>query len=114
MLGRTLIELPAGTLEAGEDPRSAALRELAEETGFRAATMEPLARFFASPGITDEVLHGFVARGLVDGTQDLDATESIERMVVTTDEALDLIRSGTIEDGKTLALLLRHRALPAG
>ncbi len=53
MLGRTLLELPAGTLEPGEAPDVAALRELREETGYRAERLRPMLRFFASPGITD-------------------------------------------------------------
>ncbi len=53
-VAQTLVELPAGTLEAGEEPIHAARRELAEETGYRAGRLEPLATFYTSPGVLDE------------------------------------------------------------
>lgn len=106
MLGTTLLELPAGTLEAGEEPALAAARELREETGYLAETLVPLTRFYASPGITDERMHAFVARGLRAGEQQLDATEEIDVETMTLEAALACCRDGRIEDGKTLAALL--------
>jgi len=114
MLGRTLIELPAGTLEAGEDPHEAATRELEEETGYSAGDVRPMLTFLASPGITDETMHAYVARNLVLGATHLDPTESIERLELDLDEAIELIRSGGIADGKTIAVLLHHRFLGDG
>ena len=70
--GKTLIELPAGTLEPGEDPATTALRELAEETGYRAKRVEKLCEFFMSPGILTERMHVYVARGLDPGEAALD------------------------------------------
>jgi ADP-ribose pyrophosphatase len=105
-LGATLLELPAGTLEGEEAPIDQAARELREETGFVASAIEPLLSFYASPGICDERMHGFVARGLVAGAQDLDPTEEIGVVVHTWDEVMRAIREGELVDGKSLALLL--------
>src|SRR5262245_13434730 len=67
-VGRTLVEVPAGTLEAGEDPAATAARELAEETGYCAASVEKLREFTMSPGILNERMHLFLARGLQPGS----------------------------------------------
>src|SRR3569623_3611092 len=63
-VGRTLIELPAGTLEPPEPPEVAAARELEEETGYRADAVMPLCEFFMSPGILNERMHLYLATGL--------------------------------------------------
>ncbi len=63
-VGRELLEIPAGRLEPGEEPRKAALRELEEETGYRAQSLEPLGSFFPAPGFCSEELHLFLARDL--------------------------------------------------
>ena len=103
----TLIELPAGTLE-GEDPLTTARRELIEETGYRARSLEPLLDFFVSPGILNERMHLFVARGLTPGEPELEPGEEIERLEVPWAEALEMIRAGTIQDAKTLVGLLYY------
>lgn len=105
-LGRTLLELPAGTREPGEDVALTAARELEEETGHRAAELAPLTEFFASPGLTDERMHVFVATGLVPTAQRLDPSERIEVEPTPLSVALEHCRTGRIEDGKTLAALL--------
>ena len=63
-VGRTLWEVAAGTLEIGEEPMACAARELREETGYEAATLEPLVQFYSAPGFCTELLHVFVATGL--------------------------------------------------
>ena len=103
---RTLIELPAGTLETGEDPAHTAVRELREETGYQAESMRLLAEFFMSPGILSERMYLYAATGLVLGERELDAGEEIERLEVPWSEALAMVRRGTIEDVKTLFGLL--------
>jgi ADP-ribose pyrophosphatase len=105
-LGTTLLELPAGTLEGDASPLEQAARELREETGYVARSIEPLLGFYASPGICDERMHGFVARGLIVGTQDLDPTEDIVVVVRAWDEVMRAIRDGELVDGKSLAMLL--------
>lgn len=103
---RTLIELPAGTLEPGEDPAETARRELLEETGYQAANIEPLLKFYMSPGILNERMHAYVATSLTPGPLRLEAGEEIEPLVVPWPEALAMIRRGEIEDAKSLAAML--------
>lgn len=105
-VGRTLLELPAGTLEAGEDPAVCAARELAEETGYRAGRLERACEFFMSPGILDERMYVFVASELTAGESALEVGEEIERVVVAWDEAMRLVRSGDIQDAKSLVGLM--------
>jgi ADP-ribose pyrophosphatase len=109
-VGKTLIEVTAGTREPDEDPRETAHRELAEETGYRAERMDQLAAFYPSPGITNEQMWIYVACGLTPGDHAREANEEIENFVVTWREALGMIASGEIQDAKTmLALLLYER-----
>lgn len=102
----TLIELPAGTLEPGEDPRETAGRELIEETGYRAGQMQLLTQFFMSPGILNEQMRLYLATELTPGAAHREAGEEIENLVLPWEDALELARRGTICDGKTLAALL--------
>jgi ADP-ribose pyrophosphatase len=105
---QTLLELPAGTLEAGEDPRSCAERELREETGYRAAKLEAMGSFFLSPGILDENMHLFVASELTADLPQREANEQIENRITSWEEALAMIRDGRIHDAKTIVALLRY------
>jgi ADP-ribose diphosphatase len=111
-IGQVLIELPAGTLEKGEDPINCAGRELLEETGYLARRLKPLASFFASPGILTEKMHVFVAYDLEKKEQNLDPGEDIELMPVTLGEALEMIRTGEIQDAKTIAALMMYERFP--
>jgi len=103
----SILELPAGKLEAGEEPLLCAARELEEETGYRAGRLEPLGQMWTAVGFCDELLHLFLARDLSRGEQALEPDEFIETIPLPLDEALALLRRGEIRDGKTqLALLL--------
>lgn len=104
-----LLELPAGKLEPDESPRDAAARELVEETGFRARSIEPLGEFFTSPGFADERMYVFVARGLEQFGQRLEPGESIQVELVAAEDALAMSRDGRIIDGKTIAGLALWR-----
>jgi ADP-ribose pyrophosphatase len=108
-VGGELVELPAGTLEPSEDPRATAIRELAEETGYRAQAVEKLCEFFMSPGILNERMHLFLATGLQAGATALEAGEEIETLLVTWSEAMNMVASGTIQDAKTLVGLLFYQ-----
>jgi ADP-ribose pyrophosphatase len=106
----TLIEVPAGTREPDEPPPQTAHRELAEETGYRAANLEELISFYPSPGISNERMWIYAADGLAAGEPQREPNEEIENLVLTWDEALLLVERGEIRDGKTLvALLSYHR-----
>ncbi len=108
---RTLIELPAGTLEPGEDPAHTAARELIEETGYRAARIEKMREFTMSPGILNERMHLYLAQDLTPGQAALEVGEQIETFVVHWDEAMQMVRDGQIEDAKTLVGLLHYELL---
>jgi ADP-ribose pyrophosphatase len=106
VVGETLWEIPAGTLDSGEVPEQAAARELAEETGYTAAHWRKLGAFYPSPGVLTETTHLFVAEGLTAGAMHLEAGEQIEPQVVEWEQALHWTRDGTIRDAKTLIGLL--------
>lgn len=103
---KELIELPAGTLEKGEDPLLCAARELQEETGYQAKQLEPLLHFYPSPGFCNEILYGYKAIGLTFIGQDLDETEKISVEPTSLKKALKMIQTGEICDAKTICLLL--------
>ena len=109
-VARTLIELPAGTLEPGEDPSVSGVRELEEEIGYTSSSLRPLGTFFTTPGLTDEIMYAYVATNLVFVGQRLEADEKIQVEMVTPDEALAMIDDGRMMDAKSmLALLLARR-----
>lgn len=107
-VGEVLWELPAGKLEPGEDPKHAASRELEEETGYRASTMDRIGEFYTSPGFADELMHVYLARDLVAHSPRLEPGEQITVELVEADQARKMIREGVIRDGKTIAGLLMH------
>jgi len=107
-VGETLIELPAGTLEAGEDPLESARRELAEETGYRAGRLEKLSEFYMSPGILRERMHLYLATELTPGKEGREPGEEIENLLVSWREAIEMAQSGAIHDAKTLVGLLYY------
>jgi ADP-ribose pyrophosphatase len=109
-VGETLIEVPAGTREPDESPVDTARRELAEETGYRAASFEEVVAYYPSPGVLSERIWIVVAKGLTAGSPAREANEEIENLVVSWDEALAMVDSREIQDGKTIvALLTYHR-----
>jgi ADP-ribose pyrophosphatase len=102
-LGRTLVEIPAGKLEKGEEPQATAKRELEEETGYTCSELRPLISFYTSPGFADELVHLFLAENLEKLTEaaELDEDEFLDVMEVTLDEALEMIQTKRIFDAKT-------------
>ena len=103
---QVLVELPAGTLESGENPDETAQRELAEETGFQVGTFERLASFYAAPGVLDERMHLYLATELTSGTPKREAGEEIENLIVSWSDAMAMVEDGTIQDAKTIVGLL--------
>ncbi|RLE76851.1 MAG: ADP-ribose pyrophosphatase [Thermoprotei archaeon] len=104
----TIYELPAGTIEPGEKPEECALRELEEETGFRAEKLSYLGCFYASPGYSSELLHAFTAENLHFEKQNLDIDEKIMVAEFSKEEVLDMINRGIIKDSKTLSALFLY------
>lgn len=101
-----LWEIPAGKAELGESPLEGAARELAEETGYRAARVEEIASFYMTPGFCEERLHLVLAEGLTAGESHLDPDEEIEVRVVALAEAKAMAARGEIIDAKTLMAIL--------
>ena len=97
------IEIPAGKLDPGEAPDTCAMRELEEETGFRAEQVEKLFSMKSTPGFSDEVIHVYLATTLLPGERNPDEDEFISAFAVSEQEVLAMIRDGRITDGKTIA-----------
>jgi len=114
--GARIFEVPAGKLSPGEPPEHCAARELEEETGLRAARLEPLGWIWTTPGFCDEKIHLFLAAGLTPGTLALEHDELITPWRGPLDEAVRMIRRGEIVDGKSIAALtlawMRLRGMP--
>jgi ADP-ribose pyrophosphatase len=106
--GKFLLEIPAGTLEEGEDPFQCAVRELQEETGYAASTWSRLFQCYMVPGYSDEILHFFLAENLtkVDASPEEDEDISVLRFNVN--EVLEKIENNEIEDAKTIIGVLRY------
>jgi ADP-ribose pyrophosphatase len=104
--GKYLLEIPAGSLESGEDPELGARRELEEEIGVAAARIEKLTEFYVSPGFLTEKMHVFLATELTEVGQNLEADEliAIERYDFPT--LFRMIRGGEFEDAKTMVGLI--------
>lgn len=100
--GEYLLEIPAGTLDEGEDPMIGAVRELEEEIGVRAEKIEKLTEFYVSPGFLTEKMHVFLATGLTDVGQKLEADELLTVERHSFDELNTMIRNGEITDAKTM------------
>jgi len=101
----TLYELPAGMLEAGENPAVGAARELTEETGYSAGRLEKLGQYYTGPGSCNELMHAFVATNLSAGPQKLEAYEQIEAVAVSDADVRAMVADGRIHDAKTIATL---------
>ena len=106
---RDLLELPAGTLEAGEPPDACAAREIREETGFAAAQLEELGRFYLAPGYSTEFMVVFLATGLSHSPLRADADEFLQVEKLPVRLALERAERGEIPDAKSLAALLLAR-----
>ena len=109
VFGKTLLELPAGKLDPGEDPVTGALRELKEETGAVPDVFLPLGRILPAPGCYGETLHLFLARGLRMEEQHLDPDEFLNVERIPFDEMVHRCLNGEIEDAKTVAAVLKAK-----
>jgi ADP-ribose diphosphatase len=110
--GKSLLEICAGTLNLGEDPKEGAIRELEEEIGVRAAKVEKLTEFYVSPGFLTEKMHVYLATELTETQQNLEDDELLTIERHSFPELLDMIGRSEIEDAKTMVgLMLAARRL---
>jgi ADP-ribose pyrophosphatase len=101
-LEKTIIEIPAGKLEKGEDPLACAKRELLEETGYSCAKLDAIGSFYTSPGFADELIHLFFTDSLVkEGGQMTDEDEFLNVLEISVDEAKEMMKTEKIHDAKT-------------
>jgi len=111
---RYLIEIPAGKMDKNEAPEVTMLRELEEETGFKAVKYEKCYEAFTSCGCMDEYLHYFIAQveKISESKRELfpDTHEDIELFEVTVEEALELVKNNEIIDAKTIMMINAYAA----
>ncbi|HEX2961197.1 MAG: NUDIX hydrolase [Ignavibacteria bacterium] len=106
-LQKVLLELPAGKLEVGEDPMKCAVRELEEETGYKAEEITKLGAIYTTPGFCTEVLHIYLAKGLTPGNHNREEGEhGMEVLELTKEEIEDKIKNGELVDAKSLSGIL--------
>ncbi|RAL26535.1 NUDIX hydrolase [Thermoflavimicrobium daqui] len=101
-LEKTILEIPAGKLEPDEDPQTCAFRELAEETGYQADSMNHVVSYYTSPGFANEIIHLYEAKGLTTGSMQPDSDEFVELVELSLSECNERIASGEICDAKTV------------
>ena len=101
-----LYEIPAGRLDGNEKPETCAIRELKEETGCTAERVEFLTTIYTTPGFTDERIHLFMAQGLTAGEHAREKDEFLEVETMPLSRALEMIKTGEINDGKTVVGIL--------
>jgi ADP-ribose pyrophosphatase len=105
-IDRTLLEVPAGTIDPGESPDQTAERELLEETGYRAGRIRRIRDWYVSPGVMDERMYLYVCEDLQPGAVRPELDEELETVVVAWHEAMAMAQDGRIEDAKTLLALM--------
>ncbi len=112
-VGRVLYDLPAGRIDPGESPQQAAVRELEEETGYRASRWQKLAYYNQFPGSMQVGTHLFLAQDLMSGEQSLDPFEDVQVIHMPFSEAIDLVTGGQVIDGSLMLglLLVAQRGL---
>lgn len=104
VIGRWIWELPAGSLDPGESPATAVVRECEEETGYTPQHVRRVASWYPSPGFCDELMHFYVCESLVAPTRPVhqDEDEQIKPTVVTLDALAGMIKDGRVVDMKTV------------
>lgn len=103
---KPLLELPAGTLNPGEDPAVCAAREVREETGMAARQIEKLGELYLAPGYSTEYMHIYLTTGLYPDRLQGDDDEFLQVEAIPAAEVMDMVRSNNLQDGKSLAALL--------
>jgi ADP-ribose pyrophosphatase len=107
-LGKQLLEIPAGGIDKGENSEAAVIREMQEETGFKPGKVVRLCGFYLSPGTSNEYLHLYLATDLVPSRLHAEDTAGIEVIPAPVSEIKELMTSGALQDGKSIAGLLYY------
>lgn len=107
-IGKSILAFPAGLIEKDEEPEEAAIRELEEETGFRAAEVEPMLYEYPVVGYSDEILYLFKAKNLTKTHRHLDPTEDIKVHKISIDELKQLYKNGEIHSSAELIAILSY------
>jgi ADP-ribose pyrophosphatase len=113
-VGEWILEVPAGTIKDGESPDECALRELEEETGYKARILKKMLTIYPSPGYSTESIHIYVASGLEKSTQKLEEDEELTIIEMDVDEAIEELMKRNEVDGKTFLALLYYKYLYQG
>lgn len=110
-LERVVLELPAGKTDSGENALTTAVRELEEETGYKAGSVKHLISYYPTCGYSNELLHIYLCRDLTPGNKNWDETEYLEILEYEADEIIDMIRENKILDSKTIIGVLFARIM---
>lgn len=105
-VNRHVLEIPAGKLDPGENPDFCAIRELEEETGYKAGKIKKVLPLLTTPGFSDEVIHLYLAKELVKTKQNLDEDEFLNIEIVQQKDLTKMLKNGEICDAKTIAGLM--------
>lgn len=108
---QVLLEVPAGKLEYGEDPKECGVRELEEETGYKAENITHLGEYFATPGYCEEKINIYMATGLTKTSQNLDDGEFLEVCKMPLDKLYDMVINNEIYDMKTAVAVLKAKQI---
>ncbi len=106
-----LLEIPAGKLEYGEDPLECGVRELEEETGYKAEEFIPLGSAYPSPGYINEILYLYLARGLKEGESHPDEGEYLEIKKIPFLKLYEMVMNNEIHDAKTVIAILKTKEI---
>lgn len=104
---KTFIEVPAGKIDPGEDPKTTAERELFEESGIKCENLQEVGSFYPAIGYADEIIYVYVGWGLTEESQSVDDDEFLLKYRIPFSKALNMIKTGEISDGKTICSLIQ-------
>lgn len=105
--GREMVEIPAGKIEPGEDPKNTAIRELEEEAGVKAEKITDFGQVLPTCAYCTEIIYIYLATGLTPAKQNLDEDEFLDVFWLQLEEAVEMVMDGRIDDAKTVSGLLR-------
>lgn len=105
---KTLLEIPAGKIEKGENIRQCAKRELMEETGYKTDNLKKIASVYLAPGYSSEIIHIFLAKNLKETKSNPDDDEFIQNVILKKKDTLDKIKNGKIKDSKTIIAVMLY------